>query len=163
MLICMKVAMFYHTSAFKAKPFRLSKYRIFNFNSLMTLTRYRFISQQQTNSRKRCDLPCGVSSESRLLQTGVKCRPRPLQMIRTRARLDNRSSAPESRSAYGHTHQVSSQRRRVHGGSTEQKNMLVGLLAAPSSPPPCLPFHVVSPSPPFVPGVWEKRAKETFY
>lgn len=84
-------------------------------------------------------------------------------MIRTRARLDNRSSAPESRSAYGHTHQVSSQRRRVHGGSTEQKNMLVGLLAAPSSSPPCLPFHVVSPSPPLVPDVWEKkRAKKHF-
>lgn len=82
-------------------------------------------------------------------------------MIRTRARLDNRSSAPESCSARGHTHQVSSQRRRVHGGSTEQKNMLVGLLAAPSSSPPCLPFHVVSPSPPLVPDVWEKkRAKE---
>lgn len=46
MLICVKVAMFYHTSAFKAQPFLLSKYRNYNFNSLMILTRHRFISQQ---------------------------------------------------------------------------------------------------------------------
>lgn len=48
-----------------------------------------------------------------------------------RTRLDNRSSARESRSACGHTQEVSSQWRRVHGGSAGQKNMVVGLLTRP--------------------------------
>lgn len=111
---------------------------------------------------KGCDLPCRVSSESRLLQTGVKCRPRPLQMIPTEP-VRTTAARPGSRLLPAAT-----RRKLVHSGGgfmADQRTEKHGCrtVNAPPSLLLLLPLHHVSPSPPFVPGVCEtKRAKEAF-
>lgn len=106
MLICVKVAMFCHPKPSPARPFLPPTHTILNF-SLMTPKRS-FICQQ--TGGKGCDLPCRVSSESRLLQTGVKCRPRPLQMIPTEP-VRTTAARPGSR-----LQPAATRRKLVHSG-----------------------------------------------